>query len=398
VSAPAVCTVVAKNRLSLARVLARSFAAHHQAIPFFVLLADEVDGAFDAATEPFELIPFAGLEVPDADAFRFHYEPQALSYASTPYLLSHLLGRGFERVLFIKQESLVVGHLDRAFDALHRHAIVLTPHLLTPFPGAAGIAREQVILKSGAYNVGLLGVSDRPDARAFLHWWRERTFAHCRHDIGGGMHWEQRWLDLVPGFFDDVHILKDPGSNVGHWNLPERVVRVDGDQVLVDGGPGGLIRFSGYDPDRPGQVTRYFDRLTPDALGAAWQLWERYQRELVAAGWENTRAWPYAWATFTNGVPIPDTARQLYRDLDPDARVALGDPFAADRPGGFVEWLNAEPPITRYWQWIHRMRTDLIAAFPDPVGADREAYLTWILEHGRLELSIPDAFVPRGGA
>jgi hypothetical protein len=51
-----VCTVVAKSYLSHARVLARSLKQHHPEIPFVTLLADEIDGYFHPAFEPFRLI------------------------------------------------------------------------------------------------------------------------------------------------------------------------------------------------------------------------------------------------------------------------------------------------------------------------------------------------------
>ena len=63
------------------------------------------------------------------------------------------------------------------------------------------------------------------------------------------MHFEQRWINLVPGLFDGVRVLRDPAANVGHWSFPERRVELDGDeQVKVDGSPSRLFRFSGYDP------------------------------------------------------------------------------------------------------------------------------------------------------
>ena len=43
----AVATIVAKNYVSFARVLAQSFLSYHPDVPFFVLLSDEVDGYFD---------------------------------------------------------------------------------------------------------------------------------------------------------------------------------------------------------------------------------------------------------------------------------------------------------------------------------------------------------------
>jgi hypothetical protein len=38
------------------------------------------------------------------------------------------------------------------------------------------------------------------------------------------MHYEQRWLDLVPALFGDVYVLLDPAYHVGHWNLRDRAV------------------------------------------------------------------------------------------------------------------------------------------------------------------------------
>jgi len=66
-------TVAAKSSLSLARVLADSFRRYHPETPFFVLLSDEVDGHFDPASEPFQILRLADLGIPELARFRFHY-------------------------------------------------------------------------------------------------------------------------------------------------------------------------------------------------------------------------------------------------------------------------------------------------------------------------------------
>ena len=68
----AACTIAAKARLPSARVVARSFAEHHPGVPCFVLLADEVEGCFDPAAEPYDLL---GLDV--LNAFRQKYSTWA---------------------------------------------------------------------------------------------------------------------------------------------------------------------------------------------------------------------------------------------------------------------------------------------------------------------------------
>jgi len=91
----AVATVVAKNYVSFARVLAESFLRQHPDIPFFALLSDEVDGHFDPAAEPFRLVRQDELGIPDLPRLRARYDRRQIAVASKPYLLSHLLDRGF---------------------------------------------------------------------------------------------------------------------------------------------------------------------------------------------------------------------------------------------------------------------------------------------------------------
>ena len=197
-TAPAACTIAAKEQWALARVVAASFAEHHPDIPFFVLLADEPEGILDPAAEPFEVVRLAELGLADRHRLLFRYGQQPLSYAMTPHLLSLLLERGFDEVLFIKQESLVVAELQAPFATLETNAIALTPHLLGPLNGERAADRELPILLAGAYNGGILGVANRAQGRDFLAWWKDRVSEHCRNAHDGGMHFEQRGWTWCP--------------------------------------------------------------------------------------------------------------------------------------------------------------------------------------------------------
>jgi hypothetical protein len=372
----AACTIAAKARLPSARVVARSFAEHHPSVRFFVLLADEVEGCFDPGAEPYELLGLDALDLPDLRARCFRYEREQLSYALTPTLLRCVLDRGFERALFLKQESLVCGSLDEAVGQLDDTAVLLTPHLLEPLAPE----RELTILQSGVYNLGFLGVADRPPARAFLAWWEERLATGCRHAVEEGLHWEQRWADLAPTLFPDVGVLRDERVNVGHWNLPERSV----EDVR-------LFRFSGYEPDAPERATRYADRLATGALNGASEYFDRYRAALLDAGWEEALASPYAFARFADGGPVPPLVRGLYDELGGER---FGDPFAVG-PGSFAAWLREPadtrwPAVSRLWVELHARRADLRAAYPDPLAADRFAFARWTRETGAAEHGLPD--------
>lgn len=379
-------TIVAKTHLPYARVLARSLAEHEPSVRLHVLLADEVESCFEPDQEPYELLLLRDLRIPRNDAFRFSHAKQALSYAATPYLLEALLDRGY-RALFIKQESLVMGALAPVAALLERHAIVLTPHLLDAAEGPDGSSRELNILQSGVFNVGLMGVRDSPTARNFLRWWQDRVYGHCRHAIAEGMHYEQRWLDLVPAFFQDMHVVRDPAANVGHWNLPER------SSVAPR-----LLRFSGFDPDRPHEVTQYSGRLSMEDIGELEGTFAAYAAALKQAGWEVARTWPYAYDRFDNGVPIPEVARELYASLGAES-ARFGNPFSAAGPSTFFRWLNepldGEARLTRLWMHVHSRRPDLQAAFPEPAGQDADRFVEWTAVSGAAEHEVHDAFLRR---
>ena len=153
-------------------------------------------------------------------------------------------------MLFFKQESLVLAPHDITLELLNRHAILLTPHLLDPLE-ALNDQRELDVIAAGTFNLGFLGVAEAPSTRAFLRWWQARLRRYCEHAVARGVHFEQRWINLAPGLFDGVRILRDPAANVGHWSFPERRVELDGDAGHDRRVPQRLFRFSGYYPTAP---------------------------------------------------------------------------------------------------------------------------------------------------
>jgi hypothetical protein len=397
----AIGTIVAKNFLSFARVLGRSLREHHPEVRFFVVLADRAEGMFDPATEPFEIISLAALGIPDLHSMCFRYSRRQVTIAAKPHLLRYLLNRDFAGAMFLDADILVVDRLDPLLAATEAHAVVLTPHLLGCLSGPDAVARELNILQSGVYNGGFIGVSARASAQRFLSWWADRLHTHCRYETGEGMHYDQRWLDLAPTFFDDVHIMRDGGCNIAHWNLPERDAHLGAKGGRPDGSPCRFFHFSGFQPERPWSVTRYSRRLTMETIGPSAALFDRYVRLLHEDGYQASRDWPYAFGCFDNGVQIPDVARRMYQDMGRSA-AAFGDPFRVAGSGSYFHWLN-EPAdhsarwrrtITRLWETVYRSRPDLQRAFPDVSGADHRAFLNWIVTNGLREHDIPEAFAP----
>jgi len=154
------------------------------------------------------------------------------------------------------------------------------------------------------------------------------TFSARHAEVERGLFVAQKWLDLAPGLFPGVAILRHDGWNVAYWNLRQRTVRREHDRLTVNGVPLRFVHFSGVEPTMPGYVSKYDGRLTLDAVGDAAPLIERYRETLRTNGQDAFERAPYAFGTFADGTPIPDAARFLYR-RSADLQEACGaDPFA----------------------------------------------------------------------
>jgi glycosyltransferase involved in cell wall biosynthesis/lipopolysaccharide biosynthesis glycosyltransferase len=398
----AACTIISKNYLAHARVLAESFHAVHPDVPFFVLLVDRNDGSISPTREVFEVIELEELDVPDLLRLCFQYSVIELNTAVKPYLLAHLMEhREIDRLIYFDPDILVVDRLSEAWDLLDKHSIVLTPHLTEPVEDDGKKPSEIDILLSGTYNLGFLGLARSEATRRLLTWWQERLYDRCVVAHDEGLFTDQRWMDLVPGFFDDAYVLREPGYNVAYWNLHSRRVSAERDRVRVNGKPAVFFHFSGLDPHAPLGISRHQNRFRLDELGDLAQIFDRYRKLLFAAGYEALKGQSYAFATFDNGVAIPDIARSLYRRLGSDA-LRFGDPFATAPVGSFFRWLNApvpddalsERPITQLWYEVYGLRPDVRHEFPDLFGDDRTGFLYWAGSTGLDELGIDPALLP----
>lgn len=285
----AAVTIAAPNYLAQVRVLADSWRRFHAGIPLYVLLVSP-----SSLSIPFHDVPVRWLELADLRVSRLpsllvSYGPKELCAALKPVILQHLLDRGHRSVLFLDPDMLVLDALEDCVEVVRTHALTLTPHLLPSQLGAADPALERELVMVGTFNAGFVGVSDQPEARRFLEWWERRLRTHCCEDLAGGVHYDQRWLDLASGFVEDLHLLSDPGVNLGHWRLPGlRIEERDG-KFFAEGRQVRLFHFSGYDPLRPDQVTVFRPGWRIEQTGPLARLFRFYAELLLQAGWDQWR-------------------------------------------------------------------------------------------------------------
>lgn len=397
-----VCTIIARNYVAFARVLARSVAEWRPDARCFVLAIDEPAGYLDGEAEPFELVTIPDLAIERFDRMAAMYDVLELSTAVKPWLLRHLIDeRGCERLAYLDPDIRLYDPLDEIDELLREHPVVATPHFTEPVPRDGLKPSEQDILTSGSYNLGFLGVAQGEATATLLDWWQERLATDCIVDPERGFFVDQRWMDLAPGIVEGFHVLRDPGYNVAYWNLGGRSLRRGRNGYEVNGRPLRFFHFSGYDPRHPGRISKHQDRI--DFLGepALRELYDAYGAELLANGFEQATGWPYGLAELPGGVALDRPLRRVYRDA-----VLAGEldsnPFDEQGARELLEYANGpaeaggEHGVTRYLAAYHRSRLDLRDQMPDLEGADGPRLVAWADVYGRGQ--IDDALMPGGGA
>lgn len=396
-----VCTIIAKNYLAHARVLARSFAEHHPEVTFHVLIIDDIDGYVDPASEPFEVVTPDMLDIEGFARMAAIYNVLELSTAVKPWLLRWMLASDPEGgAVYLDPDMRLYAPVTDMFEAVREHGLVLNPHNTEPMPRDGRKPNEQDILIAGAYNLGFIGIGSGAFADKLLDWWAVRLEEDCIVDPARGFFVDQRWIDLVPGMAESFHVLRDPGFNVAYWNLPTRSLSRHDESWCLNGDvPLRLFHFSGFDPERPYLLSKHQDRIQlsehPDLL----KLCTGYAEELLSCGVRDVSDWPYTYDFSVSGIPLDRLVRRLYRDL-----MAEGFDASLFEPAGEQAFLDAakgpaevggEHGITRYLSTIYDLRQDLQNVFgtlASPEGARR--FVRWAHTHGRHEMPIHELLMP----
>ncbi|MEO0915511.1 MAG: hypothetical protein AAFY31_00765, partial [Pseudomonadota bacterium] len=243
-----------------------------------------------------------------------------------------------DALFYFDPDIAVFNPMDDIVNRLNTADIVLTPHQIVP---EARTARQAILdneitsLSHGAYNLGFLALANRGEGARFATWWDERLrdWCHDRKDIGVFV--DQKWCDLVPCFFDNVHIHRDPGCNVASWNLSHRTLTIaENGELRVNGVPLKFYHFTKLGPIGDTMTQRYARENTE-----VYELWAWYRNAVADATEPGIPNGYWHYRAFDNGTDIPDAARRLYRERQ-DLRAAFPHPYQVEN--GFLAWLASE--------------------------------------------------------
>ena len=357
-TAPAFCTILARNYLSKALTLSDSLRRHGSDSPLVVFLTDVT-----AETELPEITGVrwmhpGSLDLPERTMLdlAMSYDLVEFATALKPLVLQSLLEE-YEQVAYLDPDTYVTSPMLELGPALDAGAgIVLTPHFLEPTPAGQQFS-EGHLLNVGVYNLGFCAVNR--NAKEFLTWWWGHLSTECLHDPIAGLFVDQKWVDLGSVLFGATS-LRHYGYNVGVGNLHERTVSRDADGycIATTGDRLRLFHFHAFDPSRPDELSTRFTGSTAH-LRADNAAVDDLCKEYAAAVIANTeRIGPqpdYIYGSDTTGRRITRRMRHAHRVAVLAEPGQVPSPFVAAEAAEYEQWRR------RSWRLAGRLMLSDVA-------------------------------------
>lgn len=308
----AACTIASRNYLAQARTFARSFQKYNPGKQVFVLIVDDNSGTMDFSGEPFEAILAKDLTIPNFLVVAFKFNIIELNTALKPSFMKFLFReRNVSKLLYFDPDICIYASLAPLFEELDRHPILLTPHVLSPGTAEA-ILPESAFLKFGVFNVGFIGFRCTEDTLEVLIWWESQCLSFGHFDPWEGVFVDQKWMNLLPCFIEELKIIRLPGCNMAYWNLHERTLSRDaGGWIVNSSSPLFFFHFSNLDMEDTETIKKSLKKPTLKDREDLRQIFSEYRDQLRYNGYDECRNVRYHYGYYSNGIPIGDLARRI---------------------------------------------------------------------------------------
>ena len=350
---PIFFTIVSANYMAYAKTLMISIRNFYPDAIRYVFLADETTQDFEIERGLFKLCFAKDLKVPNFRHLAFRYSILEFNTALKPFAISQLMREhDASPIIYIDPDIIFLSPLYEVFSLLKAGATaVLTPHLTNSLEDGK-YPDELAISRVGSFNLGFIATGANHSRKDFIDWWCRKLEYGAYVNLEEGLFTDQKWIDLVPGMFPDISILRHPGYNLAYWNLPHRLISISDSGVLTANGERvSFIHFSGVDTENPEIFSKHQNRFNITNIGALRPTYEQYIDFLKINGHEKFKVISYYYGKLTDGVRITDEMRAIFRvKFDIGCSHEASDPFAISAEA-FHQPLSL---LTRLFRWMRK--------------------------------------------
>lgn len=349
-------TSVNINYLPKARILAKTLKQHNKDAVFYLGLLDDLPDTVKLEDEPFDHVIFTDKlpAIKNPECFFFKYNITEACTAVKPATALYIMEEyNADKVCYLDPDIAVFSQLTEVATLLNKYSMVFTPH--TTIPEEADnliVGNEVLFLKRGTNNLGFFAVKNDDEGKSFLKWWDKRLQFFCLDDEDTlrdllneqtllGLFTDQKWIDMVPSFFDNYYLLKHPGYNVSTWNLSHREIKKKEDgNIYVNNLPLRFFHFSGVDSGAHMAVLQQLNILYPHTRECL-QLSNWYMKQQEQAGQNKWKSVEWKYSRYSDGRLVPRIHRKILA-IRRDAWRYFPNPFQITDSFCFYNWMIGE--------------------------------------------------------
>ena len=306
------------------------------------------------------------------------HRADALVRSLRPHALRSILQERGGTVVSIPDDAEITGRIDCITDAAATHGLAVVATRTTPLPLDGRLPDSVDFDRLGRFDQELLAVTARQES--FLDAWIA-SLVRAPHVTAERFDPVARpWLDELAPLFAAA-VVRDVTISTSYRNADE-----PGRERSL------LLRFPGFDPARPWQLSEMAGEIPRVMLSAFPWFRERCAVRAAALSGPAVRS-PFA--ELSNGVVIDEVMRGAYavalRRAEANGSPSPPNPFSGDGASDVLSWLAAPPSSSqhtnRYLHALHSSRPDLQQRFPD---VEAVAYRSWATINGRESDVVPE--------
>ncbi len=314
-----VFTIVAKNYLSFALTLGDSLIQQDKNLDFYIFIVDDLAGVPTELATKYKTIIVNETIVPSHLEMAFKYNVTEYSTAIKPYVFNSLFHKNeYEKIIYSDPDIYFYQSPNNIYNLLENDFCILTPHILDVATAHKSEATDVGLLFAGIFNLGFIALRKCDDATVLLNWWQQRLRDYCYGDRMESLHTDQKWIDFVPSLFrKGVHITDNKGFNIAYWNIHERELFEDNNQLKVatkeDIGV-TFLHFSGNNP-----LNILVNKQCKNLDINNYPVWKKYileyGKKVIGNEFATLIKLPYTFNTFENGDTVSILHRRMFRKL-----------------------------------------------------------------------------------
>lgn len=206
--------------------LFNSFKKHVDNANFTVVLVDDEANIPKGFVSDYKILSMNDIDAEILKELSNRYNWEELKNNCKPFIFSYLL-KSIKQVIYLDCQT--VFHQPTAIfsETLAQYNAFVVPQIQS----TKQHPKENDALNLGIFHNGCIGFNASETTEKWMAWWQNHTRFKGYFDPCNGMNTDRLCLEFAPILFENTHVLKNIGVNVGKWTFGKRTMQKNAELI-----------------------------------------------------------------------------------------------------------------------------------------------------------------------